>query len=60
MILSSNSSSAGKLKRIANDPRTKKAGSMIIANDEMLVFLPEPQSPEVFEKFKERLEEMAC
>lgn len=43
-------------RRIANDPRTQKAGSMIIANDDMLVFLPEPQSPEVFEKFKERLE----
>jgi hypothetical protein len=45
-------------KRIANDPRTHKAGSMIIANDEMLVFLPEPQSPEVFEKFKEKLESL--
>jgi len=42
-------------KRIANDPRTKKAGSMIIANDDMLVFLPEPQSPEIFEKFKQKL-----
>lgn len=42
-------------QRIANDPRTKKAGSMIIANDDMLVFLPEPQSPEVFEKFKDKL-----
>ncbi|MFA4817927.1 MAG: hypothetical protein WC608_04375 [Parcubacteria group bacterium] len=47
-------------RRIANDPRTRKAGSMIIANDEMLVFLPEPQSPEVFQKFKERLEKIAC
>jgi len=45
-------------QRIANDLRTHKAGSMIIANDEMLVFLPEPQSPEVFEKFKQRLEKM--
>ena len=42
-------------RRIAGDPRTKKAGSMIIANDDMLVFLPEPQSPEVFEKFKDKL-----
>lgn len=45
-----------QVKRIANDPRTKKAGSMIIANDDMLVFLPEPQSPEVFGKFKKKLE----
>lgn len=45
-------------RRIASDPRTKKAGSMIIANDEMLVFLPEPQSPEVFEKFKDKLADL--
>jgi hypothetical protein len=41
--------------RIANDPRTKKEGSMVVANDEMLIFLPEPQGPQIFEKFKKRL-----
>jgi hypothetical protein len=42
-------------RRIINDPRTKKEGSMVVANEEMLVFLPEPQGPQVFEKFRERL-----
>ncbi|KKR21676.1 MAG: hypothetical protein UT50_C0005G0010 [Candidatus Moranbacteria bacterium GW2011_GWA2_39_41] len=42
-------------KRIMNDPRTKQAGSMIVANDDSLVFLPNPQSSKVFEKFQERL-----
>jgi predicted nucleotidyltransferase len=41
--------------RIMKDPRTRRAGSMIIANDEMLVFLPEPQGPEIFQRFKEKL-----
>ncbi|MDP1833611.1 MAG: hypothetical protein Q8L11_01600 [Candidatus Moranbacteria bacterium] len=44
-----------QLRRIAADPRTHKPGSMIIATDESLVFLPDPQSPKVFEKFQERL-----
>ncbi|MFA6383152.1 MAG: hypothetical protein WCX17_01895 [Parcubacteria group bacterium] len=42
-------------ERIARDPRTHKTGSMVVANEEMLVFLPEPQGPQVFEKFKKRL-----
>jgi len=44
-----------QLHRISNDPRTHKPGSMIIATDDSLVFLPDPQSPKVFEKFQERL-----
>ncbi len=43
-------------KRIMNDPRTKKAGSLIVADDNSLVFLPDPQGPGVFEKFRERME----
>jgi predicted nucleotidyltransferase len=46
---------AWQTKRIIADPRTKKAGSLIVANDNSLVFLPEPQGPKVFEKFKERM-----
>lgn len=46
-------------KRIACDPRTKRAGSLIVANDDSLVFLPEPQGPKVFEKFKGRMEKLA-
>lgn len=49
---------AWQLRRIADDPRTHKPGSMIIATDESLVFLPDPQSPKVFEKFQERLAEL--
>jgi hypothetical protein len=45
-------------RRIADDPRTKKEGSMVVANDEMLVFLPEPQGPQIFEKFRRRLGEI--
>ncbi|MCX6761674.1 MAG: hypothetical protein NTY33_02415 [Candidatus Moranbacteria bacterium] len=46
-------------KRIAADPRTQKAGSLIVANDDSLVFLPEPQGPKVFEAFKEQMENLA-
>jgi len=44
-----------QIKRIANDPRTYQAGSLVVANDEMLIFLPEPQGPDVFERFQKRL-----
>lgn len=47
-----------QIQRILNDPRTKQNGSMIVANDETLIFLPNPQSPKVFEKFQERLAEL--
>jgi hypothetical protein len=45
-----------QVKRIKNDPRTKKAGSMIIAGDSALVFLPEPQGPRIYGRFKSRLD----
>ncbi len=45
-------------KRIASDLRTKKAGSLIVANDDSLVFLPEPQGPKVFEVFKMKMEKL--
>jgi hypothetical protein len=43
-------------KRIEKDPRTKKTGSLIVADDEALVFLPEPQGPQVYSRFKKRME----
>lgn len=46
-------------RRILADPRTNRSGSMIIANDNSLVFLPEPQGPKVFEQFKKNLEKLA-
>ncbi len=47
-----------QVRRIMNDPRTSQMGSMIMADDEMLVFWPDPQSPKVFDKFQGRLEEL--
>lgn len=44
-----------QIARIANDPRTHQKGSMVEANDNELIFLPEPQGPEVFERYQERL-----
>lgn len=38
--------------RIMRDPRTHRLGSIVIANSDMLIFLPDPQSPKIFEKFK--------
>ncbi len=42
-------------KKIAENPKTRMEGSLIEASDRSLVFLPEPQGPRVFQKFKERL-----
>jgi len=47
-----------QVPRILMDPRTHQKGSMIIADEEALVFLPDPQSPKVFERFQERLAEL--
>ena len=46
-------------RRILADPRTKRSGSMIVANDDSLVFLPEPQGPKVFEEFKRNLKKLS-
>lgn len=45
-----------QIDRIVRDPRTHLDGSIIIADNESLVFFPEPQSPKVYDKFKKRLE----
>lgn len=45
-------------EKIAKNPKTHKQGSIIEAKDEMLVFLPEPQGREVYQKCQERLDEM--
>ncbi len=41
--------------KIERNPKTRQEGSLIEANDRMLIFLPEPRGPVVFQKFKERL-----
>lgn len=48
-----------QLARIMKDPRTYKAGSVIIADEDSLVFLPDPQGPKIFEKFKKKLENLS-
>ena len=45
-------------KKIEANPKTKWAGSLIIANDQALVFLPKPRGPKIFEKFKRRSSEI--
>jgi hypothetical protein len=47
-------------RRIMDDSRTKKAGSLIVADEHSLVFLPDPQGPKIFEQFSERLEKLEC
>jgi hypothetical protein len=47
-----------QLQRIAKDPRTHQNGSLIIANDERLVFLPNPQGVVVYEKFRKKLDDL--
>jgi hypothetical protein len=44
-----------QIERISKDPRTKKDGSIIIADDESLVFLPEPQGPKQNIRFREKM-----
>ncbi|MEK9151158.1 MAG: hypothetical protein AAB547_00835 [Patescibacteria group bacterium] len=42
-------------EKIRRNPKTALEGSLIEAHDRALIFLPHPQGPRVFEKFKERL-----
>ncbi|MCX6765520.1 MAG: hypothetical protein NT136_00985 [Candidatus Moranbacteria bacterium] len=42
-------------KKIMENPKTRQKGSFIQASDEALIFLPEPQGPELFEKFRNRM-----
>lgn len=48
-----------QMNRISSDPRTHKTGSFVTANDNELIFLPKPQGPKVFLKFKEKMEKVA-
>lgn len=46
-------------KKIMQNPKTKQEGSLIHAYDDALIFLPNPHGPVVFEKFKQKLDEIA-
>jgi len=48
-----------QLKKIKKNPKTKQKGSLIIAEDDALVFLPEPQGPKIFEKFYLKMENLS-
>jgi hypothetical protein len=43
-----------------HNPKTHQEGSMVYANDDALVFLPSPHGPQVFEKFKEKIEQLSA
>jgi len=47
-------------KRIMENPKTHQEGSLVYANDDALVFLPNPHGPVVFEKFKEKIEKLTA
>lgn len=42
-------------KKILENPKTYQSGSMVQVTPEALIFLPEPQGPKIFEKFKKRI-----
>ena len=45
-------------KRISLNPKTHQEGSLIYADDDALIFLPTPHGPKIFEKFKEKIEQL--
>lgn len=49
-----------ELKRINLNPKTHQDGSLVYANDDALIFLPCPHGPKVFEKFKEKIEQLSA
>jgi len=46
-------------KKIMKNPKTYQEGGMIRATNEALIFLPELKGPKVFDKFKEKIENLA-
>jgi len=47
-----------QVKKIKSNPKTNLSGSMIVADNNALIFLPEPQGPGVYDRFRERMEEL--
>lgn len=45
-------------KLIMRNPKTYKEGGLIYAQDDALIFLPEPHGPVIFEKFKSKIENL--
>lgn len=44
-------------KKIKENPKTKNTNSLIDTGREALIFLPHPHGPEIFEKFKNKVQE---
>ncbi len=44
-------------KKIKENPKTNNENSLIDVDENALIFLPNPQGPEVFEKFKNKVQE---
>jgi hypothetical protein len=44
-------------RKIGENPKTALPGSLIVADDEALIFLPKPRGPRVFSEYKARLAE---
>lgn len=42
-------------KKIMRNPKTHQEGSLIYAQDDALIFLPNPHGPKMFEHFKEKM-----
>ncbi|MFZ2154327.1 MAG: hypothetical protein WAV16_03805 [Candidatus Moraniibacteriota bacterium] len=47
-----------EVKKIKENPKTKGEDSWVDADSSALIFLPNPQGPKVFEKFKNKLAEL--
>lgn len=48
-----------QMKRIGKDPRTHQKGSAVMANNDSLVFLPDPHGPKIYDKYREKMEELS-
>ncbi len=46
-------------QRIMKNPKTHQEGSMVYADDDALIFLPDPHGPKIFEEFKEKIGELS-
>ena len=43
-------------EKITKNPKTHLSGSIIVATNNALIFLPRPHGPKIFEKYKKRLQ----
>lgn len=46
-------------KMIMKNPKTHQEGSLVYADDDALVFLPNPHGPKIFEQFKEKVNQLS-